>query len=144
MRNSFRFFTVCAVILLASCFLENPVKETGSPDEFDYNVWLLSKIYLYPEELPEAEKASGGDVSVLYDTLSDPYTRYVTPAKSGEAEQQMTTSIIPGGIGIELIYSSGAAHPLYIYRVYPGTPAERAGVPRYGASACRKRDSGGR
>ncbi len=132
MRNSFRFFTVCAVILLASCFLENPVKETGSPDEFDYNVWLLSKIYLYPEELPEAEKASGGDVSVLYDTLSDPYTRYVTPAKSGEAEQQMTTSIIPGGIGIELIYSSGAAHPLYIYRVYPGAPAGRAGVPRYG------------
>lgn len=132
MRRSLRFFTVCAVILLASCFLENPVKETDSPDEFSYNVWLLSKIYLYSEELPEAERASGGDVAVLYDTLSDPYTRYVAPAKSGEAEQQMTTSIIPGGIGVELVYSSGAAQPLYIYRVYPGAPAGRAGVPRYG------------
>src|SRR5574344_1842807 len=106
MRRSLRFFTVCAVILLASCFLENPVKETAPPAEFSYNVWLLSKIYLYSDELPEAERASGGDVAVLYDTLSDPYTRYVAPAKSGEAEQQMTTSIIPGGIGVELVYSS--------------------------------------
>lgn len=132
MRIPFRFFTVCAVILLSSCFLENPVKETDSPDEFDYNAWLLSKIYLYSEELPDAESAAAGDVSVLYDTLSDPYTRYITPAKSGETEQEMTTSIIPGGIGIELAYSSDDDHPLYIYRVYPGAPAGRAGVPRYG------------
>jgi C-terminal peptidase prc len=116
-------------LFLSACFLENPVKETPALDERGYNEWILSRLYLYPEDLPQAFTADS--IQALYAALSDPYTRYIPPAKAPDAEQGMNTSIIPGDIGVEIYLNAEAKYPLFLYRIYPDAPAGRAGVPRY-------------
>ena len=123
----------CVLIsfLISSCsdFFE-PVDSTPAPTEYTYNYWLLQRLYLYEDELPLLDE-QGDSVTELYKKLSDPYTRYIPPAKSASAISNMNTSIVSGDVGME--YSEFAIeHPLIIYRVYAESPAGRAGVPRYG------------
>ena len=120
-----------SLVFLTACidFFE-PVDSTPTPTEYTYNYWLLQRLYLYEDELPLLDE-QGDSVTELYKKLSDPYTRYIPPAKSASTISSMNTSIVAGDVGME--YSEFAMeHPLVIYRVYDKSPAGRAGVPRYG------------
>ena len=120
----FLFLTAC------SNFFE-PVDSTPAPTEYTYNYWLLQRTYLFEDELPLLDE-QGDSVSELYSKLSDPYTRYVPPSKSEEAIAHINTSVVPGDVGMEYSLFDQMEHPLVIYRVYPESPAGRAGIKRYG------------
>lgn len=122
--SSFVFLTACSDFM-------SPVKETPEPTEYSYNYWLLQRTYLFEDELPKLENA-GDSVKDLYKALDDPYTRYVPPSNSEQAVQQLNTSIIEGDIGLEYMFAPEEEHVLFIYQVYPKSPAAKAGVPRYG------------
>lgn len=108
----------------------HPVESTPTPTEYEYNYWLLKSTYLYESDL-DSKPPHGEDVSDLYKGLSDRFTRYVPPSNSSSASISLNTSIVPGDIGLEYAHNPGTTHPLSIYRVYPESPASRAGVPRY-------------
>jgi Periplasmic protease len=123
---------ISSLVLLTACSdFMSPVKETPDPTEYSYNYWLLEKTYLFEDELDKLDP-DGDSVQALYKALDDPYTRYVPPSKSEAAAQQMNTSIVEGDIGIEYMYKPDEEHVLFVYRVYPKSPAAKAGVPRYG------------
>ena len=120
-------------VILALCGCSDffqPVDAVSPPSEYSFNYWLLQKTYLYEDEL-EALPPQGDSVQLLYDALSDPFTRYVPPSKSDDASISINTSIVQGDVGMEY-YLDFSDFPLLIYRVYPEGPAGRAGVPRYG------------
>ncbi|SOE47394.1 C-terminal peptidase (prc) [Fibrobacter sp. UWT3] len=121
-----------ALAFLAACsdFL-SPVDSTPAPSEYEYNYWLLQKTYLYGEELA-AIPEEGDSVQVLFNALTDRYTRYTEPSHSEAVIESRNTSIITGDIGVEFLRDVSLEHPLFINRVYPESPADRAGVPRYG------------
>lgn len=120
------------LVLLAACSdFMSPVKDTPEPTEYQYNYWLLEKTYLYEDELTKLDP-DGDSVQALYKVLDDPYTRYVPPSKSEQASKQLNSSVIEGDIGLEYMYDLDAEHILFVYRVYPKSPAAKAGVPRYG------------
>lgn len=127
-----RLWPFLPIAFLAACsdFL-SPVESTPEPSEYEFNYWLLQRTYLYEEELPNLPE-KGDSVQALYAALSDRYTRYVEPSKSEAATESRNTSIITGDIGLEYLENQEAEHPLFVYRVYPESPAARAGVPRYG------------
>ena len=127
-----RLSSLVLLTFLAACsdFFE-PVDSTPAPTEYSYNYWLLKRTYLFEDELPLLDE-QGDSVSELYSKLSDPYTRYVPPAKSEDTKTKINTSIVPGDVGMEYSAFPQSEHPLLIYRVYPESPAGRAGIPRYG------------
>ncbi|WP_143160274.1 S41 family peptidase [Fibrobacter sp. UWEL] len=90
----------------------------------------MQRQYLFEDEL-EALDPEGDSVQALYSLLSDPYTRYIPPSKSEAATTSMNTSIVAGDVGMEY-YLGDTEYPLFVYRVYPSSPAGRAGIPRYG------------
>ena len=125
-----------ALFLLAACgdFME-PVESTPEPTAYEFNYWLLNRTYLYEDELQNLP-AEGDSIPLLYSTLSDKYTRYYPPTKSEAAENKMNTTIVEGDLGMEymVVYneSDPNSYPILISRVYEGTPAGRAKIPRYG------------
>ena len=123
---------LCSLLLFTACsnFLE-PVESTPAPDEYAYNYWLLKKTYLYEDELPGLPE-QGDSVQVLYNSLKDKYTRYTVPQQSASVIESRNTSIITGDIGLEFWYDPDEYFPLSIRHVYPGSPADRAGVPKGG------------
>lgn len=123
----FKFALAGLALALAACLMENPASSTSAGSELDFNYWLLGKVYFF-DDLPENTFAT---TSALYAAIPDKYTRYSEPSEADSAETSLTTSIVPGGIGITLASYSGETYPLKVYRVYPESPAERAGVPRY-------------
>ncbi len=108
----------------------DPVESTPTPTEYEYNYWLLQRQYLFEEELDTLDP-EGDSVQTLYSLLSDPYTRYIPPSKSEAAATSINTSVVSGDVGMEY-YLGNSEYPLYIYRVYPSSPAGRAGIKRYG------------
>lgn len=124
-----RVWVACAgfALFLAACLMDSPAKSTAAGSELDFNYWLLSKVYFF-DDLPENTFTT---TAALYAAIPDKYTRYSEPSEADSAETSLTTSVIPGGIGITLASYSGETYPLKVYRVYPESPAERAGVPRY-------------
>ena len=126
-----RLCLLCVVLsTIPSCILDNPVSEVPVPSEFDYNYWLLSHWYLHNEEIKDSSFYEG-KVENLYKNLSDPYTQYIPPIKSEEIEGQINTSIVAGDIGVELLLNTQNEYPLFIYRVYPSSPASNAEIERY-------------
>lgn len=126
-----RLSLLCVVFFtITSCIFDNPVSEVPEPSEFEYNYWLLSHWYLNAEELHDADFYNG-EVSILYNSLSDPYTRYIPPSISQEVEQEINSSVVAGDIGIEMLLNTKSEFPLFIYRVYPSSPASKAGIERY-------------
>lgn len=115
---------------IPSCILDNPVSEVPVPSEFDYNYWLLSHWYLHTEEIKDSSFYEG-QVENLYKNLSDPYTQYIPPVNSEKIEEQINTSVVAGDIGVELLLNTQNEHPLFIYRVYPSSPASNAEIERY-------------
>lgn len=126
------FSSLIFLLLLTACSdLVHPVKSTPEPTEYSFNYWLLQRIYLYEDELPNLSE-EGDSVQVLYNTLKDPYTRYTPPSKSEATITQINTSMIEGDVGMRYYTNMNLEHPIIITRVYPQSPAGRAGVPRYG------------
>ena len=131
-RLSSFVFRLSSLVLLAACSdFMSPVKDTPTPTEYQYNYWLLEKTYLFEDELAKLDP-DGDSVQTLYRALDDPYTRYVPPSNSKEASKQLNSSIVLGDIGLEYMYNPEAEHVLFVYRVYPKSPAAKAGVPRNG------------
>lgn len=123
-------FLISLLFLTACSDFFEPVDSTPAPTEYTYNYWLLQRSYLFEDELPLLDE-QGDSVTELYAKLSDPYTRYVPPAKSEETITHMNTSFVPGDVGME--YTTFATeHPIVIQRVYAQSPAGKAGIPRYG------------
>lgn len=125
MKKGLAFLFLC---LICACSLENPVESTGSYTEYEFAYWILEKQY-YFDDLPAKDDYS--TPAELYAAVPDKYTRYVPPVKADEDNQQMTTSINNGTIGIELESYTSNEFPLAVSRVYPGSPAEREGLPRH-------------
>lgn len=127
-----KLISIASLAFLAACsdFFE-PVDSTPAPTEYSYNYWLLQRYYLFENELPLLDE-NGDSVTELYTKLSDPYTRYIPPAKSEATKTQMNTSIVSGDVGMEYTIFVGAEHPLVISRVYRESPAGKAGIPRHG------------
>lgn len=126
-------FCLCTLVLLTSCsdFI-HPVKSTPEPTEYSFNYWLLQNIYLYEEELPNLPE-EGDSVQVLYQTLQDRFTTYTPPAKSETKATQTNTSLVIGGdVGMRYYNITDVDYPIFVSRVYPKSPAGRAGIPRYG------------
>ncbi|WP_295858816.1 S41 family peptidase [uncultured Fibrobacter sp.] len=131
---AFRHFLalLSSLVFLTACSdFMSPVKETPAPTEYQFNYWLLNRTYLFEDELDKLDP-DGDSVQALYKVLDDPYTRYVPPSKSEATTQQMNTSIVEGDLGMEYMLAPDEEHPLFVYRVYPESPAAKAGVPRYG------------
>ena len=140
MRKCIYRFLSFGCSLLATAFLVacsdflSPVESSPEPNEYSYNYWLLQKTFLYSDwlnKLPE----EGDSVQALYRAIPDSvdrYTRYTEPAKSEAVITSRNTSIITGDIGVEFLRYAAIEHPLFINRVYPDSPADRAGVPKYG------------
>ena len=120
----FTFLTAC------SDFFE-PVDSMPTPTEYSYNYWLLQRTYLFEDELPQLDE-NGDSVQELYSKLSDQFTRYVPPSKSEATITQINTSLVPGDVGMKYYLYPQIDHPIIISRVYPESPAGRAGIPRYG------------
>lgn len=132
-RLSSIVFCLSSIILLTACsdFI-TPVKSTPEPTEYSFNYWLLQRVYLYEDELPKLSE-DGDSIKQLYNALEDPYTNYFPPAKSNDVRTQLSTSkIIGGDVGMRYYIYGQLEHPIIITRVYPQSPAGRAGVPRYG------------
>ena len=131
-HSTFHIFFLPLVALLTACsdFFE-PVESTPAPDEYAYNYWLLQKTYLYGDELKNLPE-EGDSVQQLYSALKDKYTRYTDPPKSAQVIESRNTSIITGDIGLEFWYDPDDYFPLSIRHVFPGSPADRAGVPKGG------------
>ena len=126
-------FCLCTLVLLTGCsdFI-HPVKSTPEPTEYSFNYWLLQNIYLYEEELPNLPE-EGDSVQVLYQTLQDRFTTYTPPAKSDARATQTNTSLVIGGdVGMRYYNITDVDYPIFVSRVYPKSPAGRAGIPRYG------------
>ena len=127
-----RLSSLVLFLFLAACSdLVHPVNSTPEPTEYSFNYWLLQRIYLYEDELPNLPE-DGDSVQVLYKTLKDPYTRYTPPSKSKATITQINTSMIEGDVGMRYYINTNLEHPIIITQVYPKGPAGRAGVPRYG------------
>ena len=125
-------FAVLLLSLLGCSDFIHPVKSTPEPTEYSFNYWLLQRLYLYQDEIPNLPK-SGDSVQLLYKALEDPYTTYTPPSKSEAVITIINTSLVVGGdIGMRYITYKGIEHPIYINRVYAKSPAGRANVPRYG------------
>lgn len=120
-------FTPC---LFMACILDPPLSKSTAPNEFQYNHWLLESFYIYPQEIQSPSEYQF-DLDNLYGQLSDPYTRYIPPANKESTETQINTSYVAGDIGLEILLNTASQHPLFIYRVYPQSPAEKAGIQRY-------------
>lgn len=119
------FLTACSDFI-------HPVKSTSEPTEYSFNYWLLQKVYLYEEELPNLPD-DGDSVQVLYKTLTDPFTTYTPPSKSEDRVTHINTSkVIGGDIGMRYFNNWNLEHPIIITQVYPKGPAGKAGVPKYG------------
>ena len=128
-----RLSSLIFFLLLTACsdFI-SPVKSTPGPEsEYAFNYWLLNNIYLYEDELPNLQK-EGDSVQSLYNTLEDPYTSYTPPPKSNDRITHLNTSMIAGDVGMRYFNYPDLEHPIIIDRVYPQSPAGKAGVPRYG------------
>ena len=123
---------VCIFLTACSDFI-SPVKSTPEPTEYSFNYWLLQSLYLYEDELPDLPK-DGDSVQLLYNPLTDPYTYYTPPGKESEdkSTKTNTSKIIGGDVGMRYYNITGIEYPIYIARVYPKSPAGRAGIPRYG------------
>lgn len=121
-----------AIASLNACsdFFE-PVQSTPAPSEYEYNYWLLQKTYLYEDELGALPK-EGDSIQVLYNALSDKYTRYTEPAKSADVIESRNTSVITGDIGLEFWFDPDEEYPLSVRHVYPKSPADRAGIRKDG------------
>lgn len=131
-RLSSPVISLSSLVFLAACSdFFHPVESTPEPTEYSYNYWLLTRTYLYEDELPLLDE-EGDSVNELYNKLSDPFTRYVPPAKSEQTRNHLNTSIIPGDVGMEYAAYYNMEYPILIYRVYKNGPAGRAGVPRFG------------
>lgn len=120
-------------LLLTACsdFI-HPVKSTPEPTEYSFNYWLLQKVYLYEDELPDLPE-DGDSVQVLYAALKDRFTTYTPPAKSETRVIQINTSLVIGGdVGMRYYSNINLEHPIIITRVYPKSPAGRAHIPRNG------------
>lgn len=126
----FLILTYALVQISCSDFLE-PVKATKEPTEYSYNYWLLQKTYLFEDDLLSLNP-NGDSTELLYNNLSDKFTRYVAPAKSEQTETSINSSLVQGDIGLEYGTIPEATNPLFISRVYPESPAAKANVPRYG------------
>ena len=131
-HSAFHIFFLPLVALLVACNdFFSPVESTPATDEYGYNYWLLQRTYLYEEELPNLPE-EGDSIQVLYNALSDRYTRYTPPSQSAAVIESRNTSVITGDIGLEFWYDPNAEHTLSIRHVYPKSPADRAGVPKNG------------
>ncbi len=125
-------FAVLLLSLLGCSDFIHPVKSTPEPTEYSFNYWLLQRLYLYEDELPNLPE-EGDSVQTLYRILKDPYTSYTIPSKSEDrATQTNTSKIIGGDVGMRYYNIVDVEYPIFISRVYPKSPAGRAGVPRYG------------
>ena len=124
---------VCTFLLAACSDFIHPVNSTPEPTEYSFNYWLLQSLYLYEDELPDLPK-DGDSVQLLYNPLTDPYTYYTPPGKESEdkSTKTNTSKIIGGDVGMRYYNITGIEYPIYIARVYPKSPAGRAGIPRYG------------
>ena len=121
------FFAI-SLLLVACNDVFTPVESTPTPNEYEYNYWLLQRTYLFEDELDALEE-NGESVQKLYRSLKDPYTRYVEPSKSEAAEIAINTTMIPGDVGMTYLINNDVPYPLFVYRVYPNGPAGQAGVP---------------
>ena len=129
----------CIIVLFAtlinfcgcSDFWE-PVESTPEPTEYSYNYWLLDRTFLFRDEL-KGIPAEGDSVTDLYKAVKsiDPFTRYYPPSNSESASIAINTSIVRGDVGMEYYLKPSQNHPLCVFRVYPESPAGRAGVPRH-------------
>ncbi len=126
-------FAILLLSLLGCSDFISPVKSTPGPEsEYAFNYWLLNNIYLYEDELPNLQE-DGDSIQLLYNTLKDPYTTYTPPSQSEDKITHLNTSMIAGDVGIRYFNYPNLEHPIIIDRVYPQSPAGKAGVPRFGS-----------
>lgn len=144
-----------ALFTLFACFADGPVQSTSELQELEYNRWLLSKLYLYPDELISADSLDRAilwlqqrnapipdnlknltdedylGVAWMYALLSDIHTRYVPPMYANAQQHQDTSTTVTGALGVELLlYPDSDSLSLQIRFVYPQSPAEQAGLKR--------------
>jgi hypothetical protein len=111
-------FAVLLLSLLGCSDFIHPVKSTPEPTEYSFNYWLLQRLYLYEDELPNLPE-EGDSVQTLYSILKDPYTNYTIPSKSEDrATQTNTSKIIGGDVGMRYYNIVDVEYPIFISRLH--------------------------
>jgi C-terminal peptidase prc len=98
--------------------------------EFQWNYFLLQAYFLFPSGLPDTAGLAASTQS-LYDHIhkTDRFTNYFDSAAAPGALDRITQTTRPGALGVEVALNDGG-DTLFIRRVVPGSPADRAGVVR--------------
>jgi carboxyl-terminal processing protease len=131
MKNAFLFFVLLpALILFSGCENANPTVPPNSdvptnPDvqkEFDFCSFALSVFFIFQERLPANPNVYKTPLE-LYQSVKDPYTRYLNETQAQSLLNGLTTE--NGGIGI-LIDSVATGY--VIKQVFKKSPGEKAGL----------------
>lgn len=129
------FYTVClSVTFLTGYYTHafsaaNPLLRwplPGLPAEADFPVFEEVRALVeehFNGEFPEAQKLEYGVVRGYINAMGDPYTVFIEP-QNAELESQSLAGEY-GGIGVEIIKN---AEGLIIFRPFPDSPAEQAGL----------------
>lgn len=102
-----------------------------TPDlEFKWNYFLLQAYFLFPGGLPDTAGLAGRTRD-LYERIgkTDRFTHYFDSASAPGALDRLTQTTRPGALGVEVSLNDGG-DTVFIRRVVPGSPADRAGIVR--------------
>jgi C-terminal peptidase prc len=117
---------------------DRPDDTDNDNTELGYNHTRLRRYYLYAEdELLSLQDYTGkgdgsryGDVLAMYESMSDPYTRYWVPDEAQAIIDSLTVSGNLPLLGIRLTVKKdeSGTDRVVIDRVYEDSPAEKAGL----------------
>ena len=96
--------------------------------EFKWNYFLLSSMFLFPDSLPDTVGMESKTDTLYHNVLkTDAFTRYFDSLAAKSVWDQINTSTHPAAMGIEVKLSAGG-DTIFVKRVVPDSPADRAGV----------------
>lgn len=107
-----------------------PVVSTSTPqDEQEafkvfWEAWQTLKFEYYGADLPDAKNLAYNAIRGVIFGLEDQFTSFVTPSSAKLIEEDSTGSFS----GIGAVVQLNKQRVLQISRVYPGSPAEKAGL----------------
>lgn len=120
MKREYLVWAVIPVLLAASGCI-NPT-ETKRDIEFEFCWDALSMMFIFQDRLP-ADPYVYDTPARLYESVNDPYTKYLLHDQAVSLMTSMTTE--NGGIGI-LVDSVGTGYAILV--VIPNSPGEAAGL----------------
>jgi C-terminal peptidase prc len=122
MNKSLALSLTLSTFLFTGCGIFNPPPAPSHDDEFEFCWYALSVLFIFQERLP-ADPHVYSTPTELYQSVNDPYTRYLTPQQAQSLLGALTTQSSDAGVRID-----SAASGYIIREVYQNSPGEKAGL----------------